>query len=282
MHPVVGRALCITGSAGRDERGRPFSRMASQSGISGLDNSHLLPPYFPAYRGRNLMFGAMVEHLHPHSAVLEYDWCVPHLPLEKRDQQTSPPILSGRGTISLEKIISSCAQYTAGLTPELRLERLEWLLREKAETSDGGLQMIFRQEVAELQRIQDAVVAERLADGLARPQPWVGLPAPGAGRTCNRPLNEAAKLTDIPHLPASFSEAQVLAEFRGARARFCRWAACLAGNARGFATYQRSVSGGRAAEPMKHLELMFGHARTAAIFSNSVLTNGDITGGGQP
>lgn len=61
-----------------------FSKMAMISQVTCLDNSKLLPPYFPVFRGEDYLFGGMVEYLHPESAVLEYDWCVPHFPIEPR------------------------------------------------------------------------------------------------------------------------------------------------------------------------------------------------------
>jgi hypothetical protein len=47
-----------------------FNKLAVISQMTGLDNSALLPPYFPVFRGEDALFGAMVEHIHPQSAVL--------------------------------------------------------------------------------------------------------------------------------------------------------------------------------------------------------------------
>lgn len=54
------------------------------SQMTGLDNSQLLPPYLPILRGEDALFASMATYLHPHSAVLNFDWAVFHLPLEDR------------------------------------------------------------------------------------------------------------------------------------------------------------------------------------------------------
>jgi len=59
-----------------------FAQRANMSQLTGLDNSALLPPYFPAWRGEDLLFGALTHYLHPDSLVLNYPFAVPHLPLQ--------------------------------------------------------------------------------------------------------------------------------------------------------------------------------------------------------
>jgi hypothetical protein len=58
--------------------------MAVMSQATGLDNSHLLPPYFPVFRGEDYLFASLVVCLHPDAAVLDFNWSIPHLPLEQR------------------------------------------------------------------------------------------------------------------------------------------------------------------------------------------------------
>ncbi|MEP5321249.1 hypothetical protein, partial [Marinobacter alexandrii] len=59
-------------------------KTAIMSQLTGLDNSELLPPYFPAFRGEDALFSMMVAYLHPDSAVVNADWAILHLPLENR------------------------------------------------------------------------------------------------------------------------------------------------------------------------------------------------------
>ncbi len=54
------------------------------SQLTGLDNSQLLPPFAPILRGEDDLFATMTSYLHPASAVLNYNWAVPHLPVDAR------------------------------------------------------------------------------------------------------------------------------------------------------------------------------------------------------
>ncbi len=54
------------------------------SQISGLDNRAQLPPYFPAFRGEDRLFGHMVQFLYPDSLCLEQARSIPHLPIPER------------------------------------------------------------------------------------------------------------------------------------------------------------------------------------------------------
>jgi hypothetical protein len=56
-------------------RNRPnISNMAVMSQATGLDNSRLLPPYFPVFRGEDYLFASLLVCLHPNAAVLDYNW----------------------------------------------------------------------------------------------------------------------------------------------------------------------------------------------------------------
>jgi hypothetical protein len=66
-------------------RGRPvFSPAPNMSPITGLDNSAPLPPYFPAGRAEDRLFGFAVNHIFQDGVALDYPWAVPHLPLPER------------------------------------------------------------------------------------------------------------------------------------------------------------------------------------------------------
>lgn len=54
------------------------------SQLTGLDNSSLLPPYFPLYRNEDLLFGEMMQVAYPEAMVLEFPWAVEHFPLDQR------------------------------------------------------------------------------------------------------------------------------------------------------------------------------------------------------
>ena len=73
-----------TGHSWLGQNGHAFARTATMSQITGLDNSVSLPPYFPVFRGEDLLFGTMLRYLFPVGVVLDYDWGIPHLQLVRR------------------------------------------------------------------------------------------------------------------------------------------------------------------------------------------------------
>jgi hypothetical protein len=190
-----------------------FGKLAVMSQVTGLDNSHLLPPYFPVFRGEDYLFGAMVEHLHPHAAVLEYDWCVPHFPVETRrgDIHTSPP--SGKGTMNPSKYITDRTIYESDISPETRLANLTTQVRQLCEMSDRGLQTLFRQEVAQNQSALAKRITNCLQDGTVRPEAWQKYLQQYIG-TINEAMQSTSNLADIPGITPDHDHKTVLQEFR--------------------------------------------------------------------
>jgi hypothetical protein len=91
------------------------------SGVTGLDNRALLPPYFPVLRGEDLLFGHLLRLLHPNARVLDCGWAVPHLPMEDRDHLAATvPTVPGVGLGLLEPALQALATSLHG-DPECRL-----------------------------------------------------------------------------------------------------------------------------------------------------------------
>ncbi len=78
------------------------------SQLTGLDNSQLLPPFAPILRGEDDLFATMTAYLHPASAVLNYNWAVPHLPVD--DRSAARVLRPYTGSVSL----STLAAYLRG------------------------------------------------------------------------------------------------------------------------------------------------------------------------
>lgn len=197
----------------RGQSSPTFSKMAYISQMTGLDNAAFLPPYFPVFRGEDSLFGAMVEHLHPRAAVLEYDWAVPHLPLDVAERREETPPHSGRGYFSMEKYLTDRTLYEPDVGFEVRHQRLVLLLRELSETSDDGLLTLFRTEVAEYQRTQEEVFARLLQDGLARPERWSNYLQQGLANIRDA-MGQPAKLQEITAIPEDASDRLILDTFR--------------------------------------------------------------------
>lgn len=190
-----------------------FNKMAVISQVTGMDNSKLLPPYFPVFRGEDYLFGAMVEYLHPESTVLEYDWCVPHFPLEQRSGSADNTPPSGKGGINPSKYITDHTLYETGISAETRLLGLCQLLRELSETSDQGLLTRYRAEVAESQNTEIKQLSTKLTNNAPRTQAWQDYLQESLNITTQAQATKA-ELGDIPRLPDGYPADKVLDEFR--------------------------------------------------------------------
>lgn len=208
-----------------------FTKMSVISQVSGLDNTQLLPPYFPVFRGEDYLFGAMTEYLHPHAAVLEYDWSVPHLPLEARKGDTAPPPLSGKGKLNINKYVTDRTRYDAGIPADTRLQALAALAGELAGMDDRALTTLFRREVAEGQAVELRRLAGFLQDGTIRAPGWQDWLQQSANNVAAA-MQQPAAITDMPSLPAGIDEPAALSAFRGYCAGFAAslqgWAAIRA------------------------------------------------------
>jgi hypothetical protein len=195
-----------------------FAKMGVMSQTTGLDNSRLLPPYFPVFRGEDYLFGAMMEYTHPQSAVLEYAWSVPHFPMEKRTGNKSPAPLDAKGKINPSKYVTDRTRYEPGVESATRLENLAVIARELSQMTDRGLLTLFRSEVAEAQGAELVRLSSYLQDGSIRPPVWQDWLQQSINNI-NSSMQTAAQLSDIQSLPETNSATSALEEFR-----------CLAGN----------------------------------------------------
>jgi len=190
-----------------------FTKMAVISQVTGLDNSQLLPPYFPVFRGEDYLFGAMVEYLHPQSTVLEYDWCVPHFPMDERRGDAEKDPSTGKGGINPSKYITDHTLYETGVSAETRIAGLSQLVKELSETSDRGLLTRHRIEVAESQGKQIKRLSAKLAEASPKPQAWQDHLQQSLANVSTA-MNTTASLEDIPGIPDSYDAQAILDEFR--------------------------------------------------------------------
>jgi hypothetical protein len=197
-------------------RGMPkptFGKLAVMSQITGLDNSRLLPPYFPVYRGEDYLFGAMVEYLHPHAATLEYPWCVPHLPVEPRPADPGDGERFAMATLNPARYVTDRTNYQAGISTTTRLAGLTQMVKELAELSDDALLTRYRVEVAENRAMRLRMLTRTIGDGVARPAEWRAVLEEGVA-AINRASQIPAKPDQLPGL-AGRSTADLFNTFRG-------------------------------------------------------------------
>ncbi len=189
-----------------------FTKMAVISQVTGMDNAKLLPPYFPVFRGEDYLFGAMVEYLHPQSTVLEYDWCVPHFPIEDRSGNAISSKDIGKDRFNPSKYITDHTLYETGVSAQTRLSGLSQLLKELGETSHRGLLTRYRTELAEAQSSQIKRLAAKLADGTPRTPAWQTHLQESMNKL-TQALPEHPKLENINGIPEGYGAQVILDEF---------------------------------------------------------------------
>ena len=189
-------------------------KMPFMSQVTGVDNSRLLPPYFPVFRGEDVLFGAMLVSMHPRSVALEYPWSVPHLPLEQRAFDLNSPVPAGGGIPLFARYLTERIDYRDALDPQQQLAALAREALRMAARSDADLAADYRAELArghadQLYILQNQYQGAQLLD------------APEWQAYLQRRIGEVQQLLATAQSPAavagspqSLSEAAVLAEFR--------------------------------------------------------------------
>lgn len=221
MTAALEKRICWLGSS------RPnFFKMPFMSQLTGLDNSRLLPPYFPAFRGEDLLFGAMLVAMHHHSVSLEYPWSVPHLPLEPRSFDLQTPIASGGGIALFARYLTEHIDYRDTTDPEHHLRRLAQDALRMAARTDADLLLDYRAELA--RGHADALYA--MQGQYARTEQfgsaeWLGYLQRGITEL-QQALAASQSVTGIAGIPENATEDQLLGDFREMALGF---AAALAG-----------------------------------------------------
>jgi hypothetical protein len=197
-------------------------KMASMSQLTGIDNTHLIPPYFPAFRGEDLLFGSMVESMYHHGAALEYSWSVPHFPIDERGGRSlRDPIARSDGIALFSRYLTEHIDYKDFSDPDARLHSMGEDARRLAARSDHNLLLDYRTEQAK-------VHAESLQRLLVQAQRAEELPSMNWQSYLQRAIEELEQSLTKMHSPTEMTgspdisgERELLNLFR----RFaCGWA----------------------------------------------------------
>ncbi|MEQ8515851.1 MAG: hypothetical protein RIC38_09635 [Chromatocurvus sp.] len=190
-------------------------KMAFMSQMTGLDNSALLPPYFPVFRAEDQLFGAMVEAMHHRAAIIEYGWSVPHLPLEtRRDRGLREPIAGAGGVSLFARYLTERIDYKDATNPAQRLRHLAADARRVANRSDDDLLLDYRHELARGHADQLRMLNQQLQRSSDLPSNnWQGYLKRGVEEMQQVLVNPRSP-TQLKGIPEGTPEAEVLAEFR--------------------------------------------------------------------
>tara|TARA_R110001592_G_scaffold215025_1_gene468204 strand:- start:59816 stop:61657 length:1842 start_codon:yes stop_codon:yes gene_type:complete len=196
--------------------GRPnVFKMPFMSQLTGLDNSQLLPPYFPAYRGEDTLFGAMLVAMHHDSVALEYPWSVPHLPLETRPTSIDEPVAGSGGAISLlARYLTRNIDYRDGTSAAHNMQTIARDALRMAARSDEDLALDYRSELARGQAEKVHIMMAKYEEAQKMPSPeWQGYIKRGLEEV-QQALVTPQQPTGIQGIPEGLTEAALLQEFR--------------------------------------------------------------------
>ena len=202
-------------------------KMPFMSQLTGLDNSQLLPPYFPAYRGEDVLFGAMLIAMHNQSVTLEYPWSVPHLPLDARPASIDSSIAGSSGATSLlVRYLTQKIDYRDSTSAAHNIQAIARDALRMAARSDADLLLDYRSELARGHADQVHMLMARYEQAQKTPShDWQAYLKRGV-EEAQQALVTQHSPTGIADLPADISEAALLQEFRGLATGF---AAALTG-----------------------------------------------------
>lgn len=117
---VVGSRSCWHGY-----RGPVISKLGTLSQLTGLDHRSLLPPYFPAGRGEDILFGTMLHRMHPSGIIFNEGWAINHSPMERRDSRASlKPVSSPLSSALLVDWLGADNTKHWGLSAHENLEQI--------------------------------------------------------------------------------------------------------------------------------------------------------------
>ncbi len=124
-----------------------LSKNANISQLTGLDNSYLLPPYFPIYRGEDSLFGTMTTCLHPNSVVANLNWAVPHFPIEDRkERDAKSPIVGSPGLGLVSQHLSDTLELKTQENVDNNLKSMTEYFSTYSEKSKNEVFELFKSE----------------------------------------------------------------------------------------------------------------------------------------
>lgn len=130
-------------------RGETLSKYGVMSAVTGLDHRNLLPPYFPAGRGEDLLFGIMLQRIHPNSLVLSEGWSVHHKPIESRlGRAEMTPLTVFPGLHTLTDWLGREPDDQWGLDPQRRMKTLANDVHNLCEMDREGLEQLAGAQLA--------------------------------------------------------------------------------------------------------------------------------------
>jgi len=106
-----------------------------------------VPPYLPAGRNEDLLFGIMLQRLQPEAAVFNGDWAIKHKPLNERQLDPTDSVTVEVGITLLADWLGKEPKDQIGLTPERRLAGLGEEVLRLAEMNHGDRRHLMQRQL---------------------------------------------------------------------------------------------------------------------------------------
>ena len=139
---------------------------------TGLDHSTSLPPYLPAGRNEDLLFGIMLQHMHPEAAVLQTDWAIRHSPVSSRSRPLMDAVKVEPGMSLLADWLGREPADQLGISAERRLVGMSEALARLAEMESDAAEVLIGRQLAGRQ----AAVLKQCMDHLKSLERFTELP----------------------------------------------------------------------------------------------------------
>ncbi|MEZ5572083.1 MAG: hypothetical protein R3E64_08675 [Halioglobus sp.] len=191
-----------------------FFKMPFMSQLTGLDNSYLLPPYFPAFRGEDALFGAMTVAIHHHSVSLEYPWSVPHLPIENRVYSLQDRSLVSADMTLFARYLTENIDYRDSNDAQRNLQLIVQDLLRTSARSDQNLLLDYRAELARGHAHSLAILQRQYAATQKYQSVEFETYLRGRIEDMQKVISENQSPTGFLSDPATATEQQVLTRFR--------------------------------------------------------------------
>lgn len=196
------------------------SKRAVMSQVTGLDNRRHLPPYFPALRGEDLLFGALLDFLYPDSVALEYNWSVPHLPLEeRRGNLAGDSVVPKIGLQLVASYLSDVRPEEASVSYATRVSLAAARLHQLAEMSDSMLLARLRRSVSRAQAFTLQTQGDRLRETGSWDEDWQQYLSKNVA-ACGQALQRPVTFADLPGAGDEDSGERVARHIRQAAAGY--------------------------------------------------------------
>ncbi len=150
------------------------ARYSLMSGLTGLANNEILPPYFPLFRNEDYLFGNLIKFLHPHSMLMDMPWAIPHIPATHRRWENSHeprPIRQGIQDFLADYLQPFGQQLTLN-SPSERLRALSWRIMELADTPQSDIKNILRQSILALRTQHIRQIQNKIENSPDAPDFW--------------------------------------------------------------------------------------------------------------